>query len=121
MWSYSKQQYITFKVDNKYRNDGLKESYTPRELGCKIGDILRSYPTDTTYRTPFWIQDLVTPEVEKLSENKLPYNVDLSSVAPVKLKADGGTLRMAFERECRGEIECCVLPSRRMSRDSISF
>ncbi|KAF5847119.1 hypothetical protein GGP41_003381 [Bipolaris sorokiniana] len=106
------RQFVAMSFDNKYRNDGLKESYTPRELGCKIGDILRSYPTDTTYRTPFWIQDLVTPEVEKLSENKLPYNVDLSSVAPVKLKADGGTLRMAFERECLKETSDVPLPAR---------
>ncbi|XP_014558657.1 hypothetical protein COCVIDRAFT_24905 [Bipolaris victoriae FI3] len=89
LWSYAKRHYITFKGNNKYRNDGLKESYTPGELGCKIGDILRSYATDAAYRTPFRIRDLVTSEVEEMGGDKLPQNTDSSLAALVKLKAEG--------------------------------
>ncbi|EUC44956.1 hypothetical protein COCMIDRAFT_26816 [Bipolaris oryzae ATCC 44560] len=88
VWSYAKQHYVTFKDGYKYCSDGLNESYTPRELGCKIGDVLRSYPTDETYRTPFRIRDLVTSEVDERGENKLPQNVDLYMTTPIKLKAD---------------------------------
>lgn len=94
LWSYAKQQYITFKGDNKYRNDGLKEFYTPRELGCKIGDVLRSYPNDPTYQTRFQIRDLVTSEVEEMGENKLPQDFDSYSMPLVELKADGGIMPM---------------------------
>ncbi|ENI00582.1 hypothetical protein COCC4DRAFT_53609 [Bipolaris maydis ATCC 48331] len=89
LWSYAKRHYITFRGGYNYGSDGLKESYTPRELGCKIGDVLRSYPSDKTYRTPFRIRDLITSEVEETSENKFLQNTDPSSAALVKLKADG--------------------------------
>lgn len=44
-WSYAKNHRVILpKESDSY---GLDELRTPRELGCNIGDVLRSYPVET--------------------------------------------------------------------------
>jgi hypothetical protein len=94
-WSYAKQQSIKLEGGYQTRFDEIRESFTPRELGCNIGDVLRSYPTEVTYRKPLRIRDLAASRTEGMTENNVSQNPDLSSADSIILKAAGGTLARA--------------------------
>jgi hypothetical protein len=91
-WSYAKQQCIKLTNGRQGIADELYESSTPHKLGCNIGDILRSYPTEVTYRKPLRIRDLAASRTEGMMENNVSQNLDLSSADSIILKAAGGAL-----------------------------
>ncbi len=45
-----------------YNSFGLDERKTPEELGCQVGDALRSYPGFPTELGPFKVRDLMGKE-----------------------------------------------------------
>jgi hypothetical protein len=59
LWSLSKDKYIV-KSERGVSGD-LDEMNTPEQLGRKIGDVLRSYPTDSTYEVPLKTKHLAEP------------------------------------------------------------
>lgn len=42
-------------------SDDFDEDSTPEQLGCEIGDILRSYPVESSFRELFRIKHLSVP------------------------------------------------------------
>ncbi|CAN9310331.1 unnamed protein product [Alternaria alternata] len=62
LWSYSKDKYIVKSAHDS--SNGLDEMKTPEQLGGKIGDILRSYPADSTYEEPFKMKHLARSETD---------------------------------------------------------
>lgn len=93
-WSYAKQQHIAYIGHQLYKPDGLREDQTPIQLGCKVGDILKSYPTEKELKQPFRIQDLFVQEAEEKVECNACQNTDSLSAAAVTLKAAGGLWSM---------------------------
>ena len=59
LWSFSKDKYIV-KSARGFSSD-LDEMKTPEQLGRDIGDVLRSYPTDSTYEVPLKAKHLAEP------------------------------------------------------------
>ena len=60
--SYAKEDHIIKTKNNLniYRGE-LDEKMTPQQLGCKIGDVLRSYPADPAYEELLKMKHLAKP------------------------------------------------------------
>lgn len=94
-WSYAKQQHVAYPLYGDTKTNGLDEYRNPRELGCRVGDILRSYPTNGEFKQPFRIQDLFVQDAEEQGRSDAPQDADSSPVATVILKAGGGIWSMS--------------------------
>ncbi|RYN81249.1 hypothetical protein AA0120_g10205 [Alternaria tenuissima] len=59
MWSRDRHQHIRIRGEHVEYFNSIKEMETPRIIGCRINDILRSYPVDLAYREPFRIKHIL--------------------------------------------------------------
>jgi hypothetical protein len=58
LWSYGKDYFIVKSEYSRAACVGLDEKMTPEQLGCKVGDVLRSYPVSKDSEEPLRIKHL---------------------------------------------------------------
>lgn len=62
LWSHANDRYLCIKGGHFATYNGLNEQKTPEQLGCKVGEVLRSYSIDPDGWESFKIKHLVGSE-----------------------------------------------------------
>ncbi|EOA92167.1 uncharacterized protein SETTUDRAFT_134260 [Exserohilum turcica Et28A] len=119
-WSDAKQKYITL---GPYRSliDDLDESDTPEELGYKVGDVLRSYPTDEAYHEPFRVRDFVMSKTGETDEKSTSEDVVVLDAIYRRLPTSSKPVGMAPIRDSSGATFSDYLKSANLFSDGDGY